>query len=40
LSDLENKLSKTTFIDIYISTLISIFKKNWIELIFNLYVIL
>jgi replication factor C subunit 3/5 len=28
LSDLENKLSKTTFIDIYISTLISIFKKN------------
>jgi len=28
LSDLENKLSKTTFIDIYVSTLIAIFKKN------------
>ena len=28
LSDLENKISKTTFTDIYITTLISIFKKN------------
>jgi replication factor C subunit 3/5 len=28
LSDLENKISKTTFTDIYITALISIFKKN------------